>query len=133
MVQDGESSSAEVGCGSATVLREHFSEIAETSPSVYLRAFSTGPNASPVTKRPLLDRAVLAIAGAWTLDAFGEEMVYRGYLMNRIADLMNRTRWAWIVSLFVVHVGFGLACPSSSSNFSQPRSGYSGFGQWSRV
>ena len=29
--------------------------------------------------------------------------------MNRVADLMNRTRWAWIVSLIVVHVGFGLA------------------------
>jgi membrane protease YdiL (CAAX protease family) len=52
---------------------------------------------------------LVAIAGAWTLAAFGEEMVYRGYLMNRVADLMNRTRWAWIVSLFVVHIGFGLA------------------------
>jgi membrane protease YdiL (CAAX protease family) len=27
---------------------------------------------------------LLAIAGAWTLAAFGEEMVYRGYLMNRL-------------------------------------------------
>ena len=52
---------------------------------------------------------LLAIAGAWTLAAFGEEMVYRGYLMNRVADLMNRTRWAWVVSLIAVHVGFGLA------------------------
>jgi membrane protease YdiL (CAAX protease family) len=52
---------------------------------------------------------LLAIAGAWTLAAFGDEMVYRGYLMNRIPDLMNRTRWAWAVSRVVVHVGFGLA------------------------
>jgi len=52
---------------------------------------------------------LLAIAGAWTLAAFGEEMVYRGYLMNRVADLMKQTRWAWIVSLIVVHVGFGMA------------------------
>jgi membrane protease YdiL (CAAX protease family) len=52
---------------------------------------------------------LIAMAGAWTLAAFGEEMVYRGYLMNRVADLMNRTRWAWIVSLIVVHVGFGMA------------------------
>jgi len=51
----------------------------------------------------------LAILGAWTLAAFGEELVYRGYLMNRVADLFNRTSWAWIVSLFAVHVGFGLA------------------------
>ena len=52
---------------------------------------------------------LIAIAGAWTLAAFGEEMVYRGYLMNRVADLMNRTPWAWVISLIVVHVGFGFA------------------------
>jgi len=45
----------------------------------------------------------------WTLAAFGEEMVYRGYLMNRVADFFGRTRRAWIISLIVVHVGFGLA------------------------
>jgi membrane protease YdiL (CAAX protease family) len=36
-------------------------------------------------------------------------MAYRGYLMNRVADLFNRTRRAWIISLIVVHVGFALA------------------------
>ncbi|HEY6250313.1 MAG TPA: type II CAAX endopeptidase family protein [Candidatus Angelobacter sp.] len=45
---------------------------------------------------------------AWIIAAFGEEMVYRGYLMNRVADLLNRTRTAWIVSLIAVHVAFGL-------------------------
>jgi membrane protease YdiL (CAAX protease family) len=29
--------------------------------------------------------------------------------MNRVADLLNRTRRAWIVSLIAVHVCFGLA------------------------
>jgi CAAX protease family protein len=52
---------------------------------------------------------LLAVAGAWTLAAFGEEMVYRGYLMNRVADLFNRTRRAWIISLIAVHIAFGLA------------------------
>jgi len=52
---------------------------------------------------------LLAIAGAWTLAAFGEEMVYRGYLMNRLADFFDRGRGAWIISLVVVHIGFGLA------------------------
>ena len=52
---------------------------------------------------------LLALVGTWTLAAFGEEMVYRGYLMNRVADLFNRTRPAWIISLIAVHVGFGLA------------------------
>jgi CAAX protease family protein len=52
---------------------------------------------------------LLFIALAWTLAAFGEEMVWRGYLMNRVADLGKRTRLAWIVSLIAVHVGFGFA------------------------
>lgn len=56
-----------------------------------------------------LKLTLIFLALAWVLAAFGEEMVYRGYLMNRVADLLNRTRGAWIVSLIAVHVGFGLA------------------------
>jgi uncharacterized protein len=56
-----------------------------------------------------LKQTLMFIALAWILAAFGEEMVYRGYLMNRVADLFNRTRAAWIISLFVVHGAFGLA------------------------
>jgi membrane protease YdiL (CAAX protease family) len=56
-----------------------------------------------------LEWTLIALAGTWTLGAFGEEMVYRGYLMNRVADLLNRTRTAWIASLFAVHIAFGLA------------------------
>jgi uncharacterized protein len=52
---------------------------------------------------------LIFIGLAWTLAAFGEELVYRGYLMNRVADLLNRTRGAWIVSLIAVHVAFVLA------------------------
>jgi membrane protease YdiL (CAAX protease family) len=56
-----------------------------------------------------LQITLLFVALAWTFAAFGEEMVYRGYLMNRVADLLNRTRAAWVISLVVVHLGFGLA------------------------
>jgi membrane protease YdiL (CAAX protease family) len=42
----------------------------------------------------------------WTLAAFGEEMVYRGYLMNRIAGLRN-ARGGWIVALVLVSALFG--------------------------
>lgn len=52
--------------------------------------------------------AVLIVL-AWIVAAFGEEMVYRGYLMNRVADLFKRTRAAWIISLLVVHIGFGFS------------------------
>jgi uncharacterized protein len=43
----------------------------------------------------------------WMRAAFGEETVHRGYLMNRVADLGNRTRLARAVSLIVVSVEFG--------------------------
>jgi membrane protease YdiL (CAAX protease family) len=56
-----------------------------------------------------LKLTALYIVLVWILAAFGEEMIYRGYLMNRVADLLNRTRTAWVVSLIVVHVVFGLA------------------------
>jgi membrane protease YdiL (CAAX protease family) len=44
----------------------------------------------------------------WTLAAFGEELVYRGYMMNRMADLGDRTRGAWVISLLVVSALFGV-------------------------
>jgi membrane protease YdiL (CAAX protease family) len=50
---------------------------------------------------------LIAIAGSWTLAAFGEEMVYRGYLLNRIAGLLRFTRPAWIAGLIVSSCVFG--------------------------
>jgi CAAX protease family protein len=51
----------------------------------------------------------LFIALSWTLAAFGEEMFWRGYLMNRVADVGGRTLWAWITSLVIVNIVFGFA------------------------
>jgi membrane protease YdiL (CAAX protease family) len=56
-----------------------------------------------------LKETALYILLVWIVAAFGEEMIYRGYLMNRVADLLNCKRNAWIVSLIAVHVVFGLA------------------------
>lgn len=52
--------------------------------------------------------ALLMFVLIWTLAAFGEELVYRGYLMNRMADLGRGTRTAWVVSLLVTSCIFGL-------------------------
>jgi len=51
---------------------------------------------------------LLFIALSWTLAAFGEEMVYRGYLMNRVAGLFRNPTIAWTISLIVVSFIFGL-------------------------
>jgi uncharacterized protein len=43
----------------------------------------------------------------WVLGALGEEIVYRGYLMNRVAGVFRDTRAAWVLSLIAVSVVFG--------------------------
>ncbi|MFI5165649.1 MAG: CPBP family intramembrane glutamic endopeptidase [Thermoanaerobaculales bacterium] len=60
--------------------------------------------------RALAGNLKYALAGlvlAWTMAAFGEEMVWRGYILNRVADLGHRTRGAWIFSIVVVGFVFG--------------------------
>jgi len=44
---------------------------------------------------------------SWTFAAFIEEMIYRGYLMHRIADLFNRNNTGWIVGLILSNFIFG--------------------------
>jgi membrane protease YdiL (CAAX protease family) len=61
--------------------------------------------------KPLVGDLKLTVAGLaviWTLAAFGEELVYRGYLLNRAADLGGGRASAWIVSLISVSLLFGL-------------------------
>lgn len=56
------------------------------------------------------ERVLLAgLALAWTLAAFGEEMVFRGYLMSRIAGLAGGTRAGWAAALVVSSACFGWA------------------------
>lgn len=50
----------------------------------------------------------LSIVLSWTLAAFGEELVFRGYFMNRFADLVGSNRAGWLISLVVVSILFGI-------------------------
>ena len=52
---------------------------------------------------------LIYLALVWVLGALGEELVYRGYLMNRVAGLFRNTKAAWTVSLVAVSVAFGCA------------------------
>jgi len=56
-----------------------------------------------------LETTVLFIALSWVLAAFGEEMVWRGYAMNRVAEFAGGTTAAWILSTLAVNVVFGVA------------------------
>jgi hypothetical protein len=50
-----------------------------------------------------------AIAVSWLLAGLGEELVWRGHVMNRLADLIGRNRWGWTASLVLANAAFGYA------------------------
>lgn len=76
---------------------------------ILTRLLGKPPDLSDFAKvRGHLGSALLMVALIWIFAAFGEEFFYRGYLMNRVADLGFRTRSAWIVSLLVTSFVFGL-------------------------
>ena len=45
----------------------------------------------------------------WVLAAFGEEMVWRGYALPRVAQFCGTGTQAWVIALVVVNLAFGLA------------------------
>ena len=45
---------------------------------------------------------------SWTLAALGEEISYRGYVMNRVADFFGRTAAAWAAAVLITSVLFGV-------------------------
>jgi membrane protease YdiL (CAAX protease family) len=52
---------------------------------------------------------LLWLAFTWSIVAFGEEMAYRGYILNRAADAFGRARPAWIFAAILSSALFGLA------------------------
>ncbi len=52
---------------------------------------------------------VLMLIGVWTSSAIGEEIIYRGYLINRLADVFPSTRYKDTIAVLGSAVIFGLA------------------------
>ena len=52
---------------------------------------------------------IVSLIVAWTLAAFIEEMVYRGYILNRAADLFGRAKIGWIIGVIMRSLLFGYA------------------------
>ncbi|MBL8292092.1 MAG: CPBP family intramembrane metalloprotease [Bryobacterales bacterium] len=50
---------------------------------------------------------VLFLALNWTLAAVGEELCFRGFLMNRVARILGGGRGAWVLSLVLGSALFG--------------------------
>lgn len=83
-----------------------------------LSEFVTEPLISHLTQqvpdvsafRPLVGNLKLVLVYlvvVWSWAAFGEELTYRGYVLNRGADLGRGTPWAWAASLLFVTTLFG--------------------------
>jgi len=51
--------------------------------------------------------ALTALLIIWTFAAFGEELSYRGYLLTRAADTLERSAAAYIIAMLLVAVLFG--------------------------
>lgn len=45
---------------------------------------------------------------SWTLAAFGEEMAYRGYFLNRLADLFGKNQLGWGIGVIISSALFGV-------------------------
>jgi membrane protease YdiL (CAAX protease family) len=96
-----------LGLGVLLGIGNELLELYVTQP-LLVRLFHRWPDLSDL--HPLVGNhklLALALLLTWTLAAFGEELVYRGYLMNRVADLFGRTRAAWTLSLILISILFG--------------------------
>jgi len=51
---------------------------------------------------------ILGLIVVWTLAAFGEELIFRGYLMNTLARVLGNKNGGWIFACFINSILFGL-------------------------
>ncbi|MBE3558143.1 MAG: CPBP family intramembrane metalloprotease [Ktedonobacteraceae bacterium] len=72
--------------------------------------FHTNPGLQTLTglKGNLFTLLSVLISG-WTVGSFAEEMIFRGYLLNRIADLFERDNRGWTLAWLMQAIFFGLA------------------------
>jgi membrane protease YdiL (CAAX protease family) len=56
-----------------------------------------------------LPRLLLLLATAWTTAAFGEELLFRGFLITRLAALLGKSRTVNIVAIVIQALLFGIA------------------------
>ena len=48
------------------------------------------------------------LAVSWSTAGFGEEIIWRGFLLSGMAKLLGGTRRAWIAGLIIMMILFGL-------------------------
>ncbi|MCL6273842.1 CPBP family intramembrane metalloprotease [Muricauda sp. 2012CJ35-5] len=70
--------------------------------------FGTSPDLTELSEiKGNLVLLVIYLALSWLLGAFGEEICFRGFLMNRIAGLFQNTKLAWFLAVVLSSILFG--------------------------
>lgn len=70
--------------------------------------FGTEPNYSEFKEiRSNFILLIIFVGLSWTLAAFGEEICFRGFLMNRLARIFGDNRAAWSAALVLSSILFG--------------------------
>lgn len=89
----------------------------------------TGTHPDLTDFRPLVGNLKLLfvfLAFNWTLAAFGEELVYRGYMLSRIAGFLGGLRGAWAAGLILSSAIFGWAHGESQGASGILQEGFNG-------
>ena len=55
-----------------------------------------------------LTALIASLAGVYVVSSFGEEVIYRAFLINRIAELGSNTKGAWTAGVVCSSIIFGL-------------------------
>ena len=55
-----------------------------------------------------LPMLILTLIGVYIVSSFGEEVIYRAFLINRLSEIGNNTKWAVILAVILSSVIFGL-------------------------
>ena len=55
-----------------------------------------------------LPMLLLALAGVYVVSSFGEEVIYRGFLINRIAEMGDGSKTALMIAVVISAIVFGL-------------------------
>jgi uncharacterized protein len=84
-------------------------ELFVTQP-ILVHLFHQPPDLSALSElQDHLGVLAFALALTWTVAAFGEELVWRGYVLNRIAEVLGSIGGRFTIALIVSSAAFGLA------------------------
>lgn len=96
-----------IGIGVAAGLAMELLAVRLTTPLIS-RVFGVEPDYGALKRiRGNTKMLLVFLALSWTLAAFGEEICFRGFLMERLARAFGGSDGAWIVSLILSSAVFG--------------------------